>query len=164
LRHVRRAESLDHDAVAAVALCESASGDDVVTAGSIPSRAVRSFHLLAGPPTWSPIRCHDSAITNEALPHGKIRKTTISGLAARDITVIGPPAGVAAPRESHRQWREHAGRNDQQERDPVHPAVPGARVPPLSIGKSTRNPAKINATPSRASSMTAKPLARLCGS
>ena len=39
-----------------------------------------------------------------------------------------------------------------------------AGVPPLSIGTSTRNPAKINATPSKASSTTAKPLARLCGS
>jgi hypothetical protein len=39
-----------------------------------------------------------------------------------------------------------------------------AGLPPLSIGTSTRNAAKISATPNRASNMTAKLVARLCGS
>jgi hypothetical protein len=45
----------------------------------------------------------------------------------------------------------------------MHPAVPGGGLPPLSIGTSTGNAAKISATPNSASSTTAKPLARLCG-
>jgi hypothetical protein len=47
---------------------------------------------------------------------------------------------------------------------PCTPPCQVAGLPPLSIGTSTRNPAKIRATPTRASSTTAKLLARLRGS
>ena len=67
------------------------------------------------------------------------------------------PAWVSAHRQSHCQRREHAvamiNKNAAPWTQPFH--VSGS--PPLSIGASTRNPASISATPSSASSMTAKP-------
>jgi hypothetical protein len=36
-----------------------------------------------------------------------------------------PPTGVASHGESHRERRQQARRDDQQERDPLYPAVPG---------------------------------------
>jgi hypothetical protein len=63
------------------------------------------------------------AIRNEALPQGKNGKTTKSTLAASETTPIGRQPRL--PRsESHRQRCEHAHRDDQQERDAVHPAMP----------------------------------------
>jgi len=99
---------------------------------------------------------------NVALPHGKNRKTTKSDWPRRKRQRSA--AGITPHRKSHRQRRDHARRNDQQERDAAHPAgCHMTGLPPLSIGTSTRNAAKINATPSRASSTTAKLLARLRG-
>jgi hypothetical protein len=64
------------------------------------------------------------AIRNEALPHGKNRKTTKSALAATEATASGRQLAIPPHREGHRQRCEHAHRNDQQKRDSVHPAVP----------------------------------------
>ena len=67
------------------------------------------------------------ASRNVALPHGKNRKTTKSALAASETTAIGRQLGSPRTAECHCQWRKHPGRNDQQERDAVHPAVQGGR-------------------------------------
>jgi hypothetical protein len=87
---------------------------------------VRSFHLLRARLHFSQlIRCHDSAITNVALPHGKNKKAK-SALAATETAAMGRQPGSRRAASAIVSGAS-TGRNDQQERDPVHPAVPGGR-------------------------------------
>ena len=99
-------------------------------------------------------------IRNEALPHGKNRKTTKSALAAAEATASGHQ--LASLRTARAIVNRAStpiamiNRNAIPCTQPCH--VSGS--PPLSIGTSTRNAANISDAPSSPSSTTAKPLAR----
>ena len=96
-------------------------------------------------------------------PHGK-NKTTKSALAATETTAIGRQQG--SPHTARAIVKGASTPSAMINRNAIPWTQPCqvAGLPPLSIGTSTRNAAKISATPNRASNMTAKLVARLCGS
>lgn len=101
---------------------------------------------------------------NVALSHGKNKKTTKRTVAAMETTPIGRQPGLrrtaAAIVSGASAPVVMISRNAIACIQPCQVAG----LPPLSIGVSTLNAAKISATPNRVTSATAKPLARRCGS
>jgi hypothetical protein len=87
------------------------------------------------------------AIRNVALPHGNSRKTTKNALAATEMTAIGRQPG--SPRTASAMASGVSTPVAMIKRNAIPCTQPCqlAGLPPLSIGTSTQNPAKISATP-----------------
>jgi len=104
------------------------------------------------------------ASRNVALPNGKNRKTAKSALATTETTAIGRQQGSPHTVRAIVKGASTPSAMINRNAIPWTQPCQVAGLPPLSIGTSTRNAAKISATPNRASNMTAKLVARLCGS
>jgi hypothetical protein len=101
------------------------------------------------------------ASRNVALPHGKNKKTTKRTVAATETTAIGRQPG--SPRTAAAIASGASAQVAMINRNAVRaPSRARWRDSHQSAsGVSTRNAAQISATPNKASSTTAKPLARL---
>jgi len=63
------------------------------------------------------------------LPHGQEQEHDEERTGRDGYDSDRPPAGITPHRERRCQRRKYTGRNDQQERDPVDPAVPCVGIP-----------------------------------